>query len=161
MASGTSSVFRKCAALALAALLGSSACSTSSSGDRCTPDDQDGVIGGAYTVLVSVSDTDFSVGGVASGSDQPNITIQNRSEATLTLTNVGTKPHSFVVACIPTDLPAECPQRSCFPKEANIPPVAPGKSVTRTFQIPVVEGAYRVGSDVPGDEALRAEFVVN
>jgi hypothetical protein len=127
----------------------------------CTPDDQDGVIGGKYTVLVSVSDTEFSVGGVGSGSTQRNITIQNSSEATLTLTNTGTKPHSFVVECIPSGLPPGCEQTSCFPAEANIAPIDPGTSKTTTFEVPVVEGAYPVSSDVAGDDALVGQFIVN
>jgi len=130
-------------------------------GDPCTPDDQDGVIGTKETVLLSVSDTAFSVGGVGSGSTQRNITIQNLSPVTLTLTNVGAKPHSFVVDCIRSDLPAGCPQTSCFPEEANIAPVDPGESATAEFKCPAVEGAYPFTSDVPGDDALVGQFVLN
>lgn len=130
-------------------------------GSSCTPNDQDGVIGGRNVVLLSVSDTEFSVGAVGSGSTQRNITIQNSSMLTLTLTNVGTTPHSFVVECIPTELPPECPQSSCFPPEANIAPLMPGESATTEFAMPVVEGAYPFRSDVSGDEALVGQFVVN
>jgi hypothetical protein len=129
--------------------------------NACTPDDQDGVIGGKSTVLLAVSDTEFSVGGVGSGSTQRNITIQNSSQVTLTLTNTGTKPHSFVVACIPSGLPAGCEQTSCFPTEANIAPLEPGASKTTTFTVPAVEGAYPFSSGVPGDEALLGQFVLN
>lgn len=62
--------------------------------------DQDGVSGGSMTVLMTVSDTAFAVGGLDSGSDQRNIAVQNLSSVTLTLTNVGTKQHGFVVHCI-------------------------------------------------------------
>ena len=139
------------------------ACSNSTSGsaDSCTPDDQDGVIGGTMAVLLTVSDDAFAVGGVDSGSTQRNITVQNATNVTLTLTNVGTKPHSFVVDCIKSDLPAGCPQKSCFPKAADIPPVDPGKSVTVKFTAPLVEGAYPFHSDVDGDDDLTGQFVLN
>jgi len=150
-----------CVATTIAAFLGCAACSTAASSDTCTPGDQDGVIGGQGVVLLSVSDAQFAVGGVDSGSTQRNITIQNRTEVTLTLTNVGTKPHSFVIACIPTFLPAGCPQTSCFPEEADVPPVDPGKSATTRFVIPRVEGAYAFSSDVAGDDTLIGQFVVN
>ncbi len=135
----------------------------SNAGDQngCTPYDQDGVIGGKRTVLVTVTDTAFSVGGVDSGSTERNIEIQNSTEVTLTVTNAGTKPHSFVVGCIPSGLPPGCSRTSCFPKAANIPPLDAGGSTTVEFVVPRVEGTYPVSSDVPGDEALAAEFVVN
>ena len=128
--------------------------------DSCMPDDQDGVIGGDNKVLLNVSDTGFAVGGVNSGSTQPNIAVQNTSNVTLTITNVGTKPHGFHVACRATDLPAGCPQMACFPDEANVPAIAPGASVTVMFSTPAVEGEYEFTSDEPGDEALVGEFVL-
>jgi hypothetical protein len=131
------------------------------SADVCAPGDQDGVIGGETTVLLTVSDGGFAVGGVNSGSMQRNITIQNSSRVTLTLTNVGTKPHSFVVECIPSHSPAECPQTSCFPMEATIAGLQPGESATAQFTVPAVEGAYPFSSDLPGDEALVGQFVLN
>jgi hypothetical protein len=67
------------------------------------------------------------------------------------LTNVGTKPHDMVIGCIPTGLPRGCPTTSCFPKNANIPALDPGKSVTLTYKVPLVEGAYQFTSDEPGD----------
>lgn len=130
-------------------------------GDLCVPNDQDGVIGGVNTVLLTVSDAAFAVGGVGSGSTQRNITIQNSSNVTLTLTNVGTRPHAFVVECIATDLPAGCAKTSCFPGAANISAVAPGDSATTKFTVPVIEGAYPFFSDAPGDEALLGQFVIN
>jgi hypothetical protein len=148
--------------IAVPLLLASVGCSGSGDDeDSCAPDDQDGVIGGAHTVLLTVSDTAFAVGGVGSGSTQRNITIQNASNVTLTLTNVGTTPHSFVVECIPSELPEACPQTSCFPTEADIAPIGPGESRTVMFTVPVVEGAYPFSSDVAGDEALVGQFVVN
>lgn len=130
-------------------------CSKSDSDDgdnSCTPDDQDGVLGGNVTVLVSVSDTAFTVGGVNSGSTQSNISIQNSTNVTLTLTNTGTKPHDLTISCIPTGLPAMCMnETSCFPTAANIGTLMPGDSKTVTFVAPVVEGIYQFVSDVDGD----------
>jgi hypothetical protein len=137
-------------------------CSATDNGaSGCTPDDKNGQVGGKNTVLLTVSDTAFAVGGVDSGSTQRNITIENSSEVALTLTNVGTKPHSFVVQCIPSELPAGCSQTSCFPKEANIPAVEPGGSASATFNVPAVEGVYPFSSDLPGDETLVGQFVLN
>jgi hypothetical protein len=148
--------------LALPWLLATAGCGDGGNGDdSCVPDDQDGVIGGENTVLLTVSDAAFAVGGVGSGSTQRNITIQNSSNVTLTLTNVGTRPHSFVIQCIPSELPAGCPRISCFPDTADIPAVAPEASATVKFTVPVVEGAYPFSSDVPGDEALLGQFVIN
>jgi hypothetical protein len=134
------------------------------SADMCTPGDQDGVNGGYYTILVSVSDTGFTVGGVNSGSTEPNITVQNLGIVTLTLTNTGTRPHDMVVQCIPTGLPAVCMNpTSCFdnPNDAGtstpnavtlIPPIQPGTSQTLVVQVPLVEGIYNFISDVPADD---------
>jgi hypothetical protein len=139
------------------ALLG--ACSGHAGDDRasCNPGDQDGVVGGNTRVLLNVSDTAFAVGGVNSGSTQPNIAVQNSSTVALTVTNVGTKPHSLHVACIPTGLPAGCQLLSCFPDNANIPAIAPGTSVTVTFATPALEGAYQFTSEEPGDTSTDAD----
>ena len=145
-------------ALALPSACGSDA---SDGGNSCQPGDQDGVLGGTKTVLLSVSDTAFAVGGVDSGSMQRNIAAENSSRLTLTLTNVGEKPHSFVVACIPSELPAACPQTSCFPEEANISALAPGASVTVMFDTPAVEGAYQFTSDVEGDTTTDKDGIVS
>lgn len=143
----------------LLGLLLVSACSSSKSDndDSCDTGDQDGVVGGNNTVLLSVSDTAFAVGGVDSGSTEPNIAVQNLSNVTLTLTNVGTKPHSLSIGCVPTGLPAGCPSMSCFPANANIPALAPGASSTTMFATPAVEGAYTFTSDVPGDSNAGAD----
>ena len=139
-------------------LLATSACSSSSdSDDKCNPDDADSVVGGTNTVKVSVSDTDFTVGGVGSNSTEPNIAVENSSTVKLTVTNTGTKLHSFTVACIPSDLPAGCEQTSCFPDAANIPAIAPGESVTVTFSTPAVEGTYQFFSDEDGDTSAGGE----
>ncbi len=139
-------------ALALPSACSSDASDKNDDGDSCQPDDQDGVLGGTNTVLLNVSDTGFAVGGVDSGSTQPNITVQNSSTVKLTVTNVGTTPHSFVVACIPSGLPASCNlPTSCFPEAAHIPALDPGAKVSVTFMTPPVEGAYPFTSDVDGD----------
>jgi hypothetical protein len=140
-----------CLALALAA----SRC-TSSSGDPCFTD-ADGVVGGSSTIQLTVSDTAFSVGGVDSGSSEPNITVQNLSQVTLIMTNVGARAHDLVVSCLATPNAAGCPTESCFPPEAGIGPVPPGGSATITFTTPAVEGAYPFVSDQPGDTATLAD----
>ncbi|MEO7037162.1 MAG: hypothetical protein ABI548_24625 [Polyangiaceae bacterium] len=128
-----------------------SACSSDANVDSCQPYDHDAVAGGTNNVLLTVSDTAFGVGAPGSGSTQRNIAVENSSVVKLTVTNVGKKPHSLVVACIPSELPAGCPQTSCFPDEANLQPIDPGDSVTVTFDTPAVEGAYQFTSAVDGD----------
>src|SRR5450432_3558251 len=122
--------------LAFAPLLASGCNTSSESNDSCNPGDQDGVVGGteAVTVLLNVSDTGYAVGGVDSGSMEPNIAVENLSRVSLTLTNVGTKPHGMHIACIPTGLPAGCPAISCFPDNANVPTLAPADSATVMFK---------------------------
>lgn len=138
------------------------ACSAGSNSDSetCQPNDQDGIVGSNVTVLLSVSDTGFAVGGVNSGSMQPNVAVQNTSTVKLTISNVGSRPHSFRVGCRPTELPASCPQMSCFPDTANVPALEPGERATVTFETPAVEGEYPFTSDEPGDEALLGQFVL-
>ncbi|HEX3855588.1 MAG TPA: hypothetical protein VHW01_31715 [Polyangiaceae bacterium] len=144
--------------LLVLALLATSACSSKSDdNDSCNPDDADGVVGGVNTVKVSVSDTAFTVGGVDSNSTERNIGVQNSSTVNLTVTNTGTTPHSFKVACIPSDLPGGCEQTSCFPDAANIPAIAPGDSLTVTFNTPAVEGTYQFFSDEDGDTSAGGE----
>jgi hypothetical protein len=128
------------------------------SGGACAPGDQDGISGGNVAVFVTVSDTAFAVGGVDSGSTERNITVENLANVTLTLTNVGTRPHDLVVQCIPTGMAAGCPTTSCFQTDSGsagpmtlLSAVAPGQSATTTFVTPAVEGAYPFISDEPGD----------
>ncbi|HEY5377569.1 MAG TPA: cupredoxin domain-containing protein [Polyangiaceae bacterium] len=148
----------RCKTVLVLGLLATSACSSSSDSEgKCNPDDADGVVGITATVKVSVSDTDFTVGGVGSNSTEPNIAVQNSSTVKLAVTNTGTKPHSFKVACIPSDLPAGCEQTSCFPDAANIPAIAPGDSVSVTFSTPAVEGTYQFFSDQDGDTSAGGE----
>ncbi len=150
--------------LLILTIAGTSACSSDSDDadtDSCVPGDADGIVGGTNTVLLNVSDTAFAVGGVNSGSTQPNITVQNSSAVKLTVTNVGSTPHSFKVACIPSGLPAGCEQTSCFPDEANLAAIAPGDSMSTTFATPAVEGAYQFTSDEPGDDDIVGQFVLN
>jgi hypothetical protein len=151
--------------------------------DPCSTGDADGIAGGPATELVSVSDTGFTVGGVDSGSTEPNIAFQNLAVVTLTLTNTGTKPHDMVVLCIPTGLPAMCMNpTSCFPNPDDagattsgavtlVPTLQPGQSATVTFTAPIVEGTYGFFSDVAGDNTsvaadggvsgnLQGEFVL-
>jgi hypothetical protein len=136
--------------------------SSGSGGDPCSTGDQDGVGGGDYVELLSVSDTGFTVGGVDSGSTEPNIAVENLGNVTLTLTNTGTRPHDMVVECIPTGLPDTCMNpSSCFPNPDDagstpgsitlVPTLQPGASATVKFVTPAVEGEYIFISDSPGD----------
>jgi hypothetical protein len=139
-------------------VLVASACSSSNGDDNdCQPGDADGFVGGVNTVEVSVSDTAFTVGGVNSKSTEPNIGVQNSSTVNLTVTNTGTKPHSFKLVCIPSGLPAGCEQASCFPDSADIAAIAPGDSVSVSFVTPAVEGTYQFYSDEDGDTAAGGE----
>ena len=118
-------------------------------GDPCK--EQIGVIGGSEVVDLTVSDTAFAVGGPDSGSMQPIITIENMSTVTLTLFNVGTRPHDLVMQCLENPNTMGCPTQYCFPPGANLPPVQPGASATTTFVAPFKEGPYMFTSDVDGD----------
>jgi hypothetical protein len=111
-------------------------------GDTCRPDDADGVIGGRVTFDLTVDDTGFS----------PSILpAQNQTVVTLTLHNVGTKPHGFVIDCMPTPNDDGCPAESCFPAQAALGSVEPGASATTEFVTPNPEGIYYYHSDLPGD----------
>ncbi|HWL87182.1 MAG TPA: hypothetical protein VNO21_15360, partial [Polyangiaceae bacterium] len=77
-----------------------------------------------------------------------------------TLTNIGTKPHDFVIRCLSTPNANGCPTQSCFPSGANIPAVAPGQKATTTFTAPFAEGAYPFLSDLPGDSTTNADGVL-
>jgi hypothetical protein len=125
--------------------------------NSCTPGDQDGIVGGNNLIELTVSDTGFGVGAPDSGSTESNITVQNLAMVTLVMTNIGTRPHDFVVQCMPTPNAKGCPTQSCFPAAANLPAVQPGKSATATFQTPATEGAYTFTSDEPGDTQTAAD----
>jgi hypothetical protein len=138
--------------LACGALLATLAgCSSSSSGGgdggACFTDG-DGINGGAYTFDLTVDDTGFSKNILAT---------QNDAQVTLTLTNMGTKPHGFEVECASVtsaypDLPAGCPTTACFPAGSTIAPLAPGASKTITFDTPTPDGIiYPFKSSEPAD----------
>jgi hypothetical protein len=108
----------------------------------CQPDDADGVVGGSVTFEVTVDDLGFS----------PSILpAQNLTNVTLNLRNAGTRPHDFVVDCMPTPNDDGCPTSSCFPPSASIAAVEPGASAATTFITPNPEGIYYFHSDIPGD----------
>jgi len=137
--------------LALAAL--NAACSGSGSkNDACRPDDADGIISEPAKLLLTVTDAEFA----------PKIlTTQNTSEITLSLKNEGARPHGFVVECKPTPNSDGCPTESCFPSESKIDSVAPGESITVTFESPLVEGIYDFHSDVAEDRELTpGQFII-
>ena len=118
--------------------------------DACQPDDLDGVIGGEVEFEVTVDDKAFS----------PRIlTAQNRATVTLTLTNAGSEPQGFFIACLPTPNDDGCPTESCFSDDARIAPLAPGESSNVVFEVPIVEGTYSIVSE-PGRVEPSAQFVV-
>jgi hypothetical protein len=110
--------------------------------DTCQPDDADGVVGGSTTFDVTVDDDGFS---------PPILPAQNLTKVTLTLRNAGTKPHDFVIDCMPTPNDDGCPMTSCFPPEASMAAVEPGASATTTFMTPNPEGIYYYHSSLAGD----------
>jgi hypothetical protein len=143
---------------------GMGACSTNPAGDdddggddgddddsgasSCKPGDADGIIGGCYAFALSVDDTAFS---------SIILKTQNLGNVTLTLANNGTRPHDFVVDCLPTPNVQGCPPQSCFPAAANIAPLAPGAHVSTTFVTPNPEGIYNFRSDVAGDSTVESD----
>jgi len=127
-------------ALASAALLD---CSASSGGGACYAD-SDGISGGEYTFVLTVDDTGFS---------KSLLATQNDAQATVTLTNMGTKPHGFAVGCAMTTAPAGCSSKVCFPAGAAIAPLAPGETKTITFDTPTPDGIiYPFTSNEPDDQ---------
>jgi hypothetical protein len=136
----------------LAFIFAGAHCSSSDSvsGDPCKKD-LNGLSGGSRMIDLTVDDTAFSVGAADSGSFQRNITVENSATVTLTMVNVGGKPHDLVVQCQATPNTLGCPMQSCFPPDANIPPLQPGANATTTFVAPFKEGPYLFTSDVDGD----------
>ena len=128
-------------------------------GNQCRPPDSDGLTGGCYFFDLVVDDTGFS----------PIILkAQNLAQTTIALTNTGTRPHDFVVGCVPLRAPG-CPSQVCFPPRANIATLAPGGVATTTFVTPYLEGIYDFRSDLAGDSpiaidggirGLQGQFVV-
>jgi hypothetical protein len=106
---------------------------------------------------LTVSDTAFTVGAVDAGPGEPNITVENAATVTLTMTNIGTKPHDLVVQCRSTPNTNGCPTQSCFPADVGIPPLPPDASTTTVFVAPFQEGTYRFISDIPGDTQTSAD----
>ena len=132
-------------------LVGTVHCSSSDSdddrrADACHPDDADGVIGGSFSLDVTITDTGFT---------PVVVQAQNSSTVKLTVHNTGTKPHSLVVGCI--TVPG-C--TACFPAESKVGALAPGASSTVTFTAPYLEGLYPVTSDVAGD-TFAGQFSLN
>ncbi len=149
---------KSCAAISVsAALLGFAIalfvqCTSNASNgaSACAPGDQDGVSGGTTALDLTVSDTAFA---------PIVLETENLAHVALTVKNVGTRPHDFVVACLPTPNDDGCPTTSCFPDASTIPPIAPDASVTVTFTTPNPEGIYTFESDVAGD-TLAGQFVI-
>jgi hypothetical protein len=131
----------------------------SNADNQCRPPDSDGLAGGCYFFNLFVDDTGFS----------PIILkAQNLARTTIQLTNTGTRPHDFVVGCVPLHAPG-CPSQVCFPPRASIATLAPGGVATTTFVTPYLDGIYDFQSDLAGDSpiavdggtrGLRGQFVV-
>lgn len=125
-------------------------CTSSSRGDVCEPDDLDGIIGGEWSFALVVTDEQFS----------PLILkTQNSSTVNVSVENRGTRPHDFVIDCLPTPNEDGCPTESCFPPESAIAPIEPGATGVATFSTPRVEGIYTFRSSLDGDE-LQGQFIV-
>jgi hypothetical protein len=118
-------------------------------------DDSNGLTGGDYTFVLTVDDTGFS---------KQILQTENLAQVTLTLTNMGTKPHGFAIASIPTSAPAGCPQMSSFPDGSTVAPLAPGASTTVTFDTPSTEGIYTFKSSASDDSTVSGlndgQFIV-
>jgi hypothetical protein len=129
-------------------------CSGASDSGSCL-DDSNGKAGGDYTFILTVDDSGFS---------KQILQTENLAQVTLTLTNMGTKPHGFEVACIETSAPAGCSRMACFPDGSTIAPLAPGASTTVTFDTPSPEGIYTFTSGAPGDGEVEGlndgQFIV-
>lgn len=125
----------------------------------CYPDG-DGITGGSYTIDLVVDDTGFTSSGGDDAGTKNIIATQNDAQVTLTLTNNGTKPHGFEVECVDvcsvySSLPAGCSPSACFPSSSTIPTLAPGASVTVTFDTPTPDGLlYPFRSAVAADSAV-------
>jgi hypothetical protein len=129
----------------------------------CYPDN-DGINGGSYTIDLVVDDTGFlasEVGDAGDGGVTKNIiATQNDAQVTLTLTNMGTKPHGFQVkpaSVCPAypNLPVGCSPEASFPAGSTIPTLAPGASMTVTFDTPTPDGLlYPFYSPVPADSTV-------
>jgi hypothetical protein len=142
---GPGLAFAAAAALALALH-----CTNAGTAGTCAPGDADGIQGGSYAFDLAVDDTAFS----------PTILkAENVASVSVTLTNTGTKPHGFVVECMPTPNDEGCPTTSCFPDASTIGPLPPDASATATFVTPNPEGIYVFRSDVSGD-TQTGQFVV-
>ncbi len=126
--------------------------------DACYPDN-DGVNNMGQTIDVVVDDTGFYSSDVDAGMKLV-ISTQNASPVTLTLTNMGTRPHGFEVACtsvLPAypDLPSGCSSTACFPSTSTIAPIAAGATATVTFETPVPDNLlYPFKSSEPSDSTV-------
>ena len=133
-----------------ALLLSTSSCGSSDDdkgpADACHPDDADGVTGGTFALDVTITDTGFT---------PVVVQVQNTATVKLTVYNLGTTAHSFVIGCL--NVPG-C--TVCFPAESKVGALAPGASNTVTFAAPCLEGLYPVSSDVAGD-SFSGQFSLN
>jgi hypothetical protein len=97
-------------------------------------DDADGLQGGAYTFVVTVSDTEFA---------PAILKTENLATITLTLQNDGKATHGFVVDEISG-------------ARASVPP---GQKATISFTTPAKEGIYTFRSTEAGD-AFTGQLII-
>jgi hypothetical protein len=128
-------------------------------GGSCFPD-SDGVNGGFYPIELVVDDTGFYPSGGDDAGMKNVIATENDATVTLTLKNMGTKPHGFEVECTSVtpsypNLPAGCSTMACFPQNSTIAAIAPGTSTTITFFTPTADGLlYPFKSSAPDDSTV-------
>ncbi len=136
----------------------SSSGGASGDGGACFPDN-DGINGGSYTIELVVDDSGFFRDQVDAGMKNV-IATHNDALVTLTLKNMGTKPHGFEVGCANAssaypDLPAGCSATVCFPSNSTVAPIAAGASKTITFDTPTPDGLlYPFKSSEPADSTV-------
>jgi hypothetical protein len=124
----------------------------------CYPDN-DGINGGSYTIDLIVDDTGFTAD-TPDGGTKDIISTQNDAQVTLTLTNMGTRPHGFEVLSTRVcpsyaNLPAGCSPLATFPMNSTIAPIAAGTSTTVSFDTPTPDGLiYPFISQAPGDSSV-------
>jgi hypothetical protein len=144
-------IFIAAAALLSFGVAVSRCASTKSTAKSTCTEVGDGISGGAATLAIVVDDDGF----------RPRVvTAQDKAKVTLTLKNEGTRPHGFMVECVPTPDHEGCPMESCFPDNATIAPIPPGGSATITFLAPDLERLHPIRSTAHGD-TLTGQFKVN
>jgi len=119
----------------------------------------DFIHGGVHSVLLNGRPLDPAEVVDGSRTLVPGLEAQNQAIITLKLTNAGTSPHGFEIACVQTPNDDGCQTEWCFPAESEIAPIDPGETATAVFKVPLYEGEYPITTGVEGDKAA-AQFNV-